>query len=190
VEGRTALAAALLVVASVAPVPATGEEVVVEGEKARLEAAYEGFVGAVREAGEIVKRHPFYQEPANRASGYAFITGMLIATLEEDVIQDADHPFFRVLDFRIREGGDNPDQRYLFSRVRGDATYRIWGTLGDQRGLELQVYAGEPWRKGGGRSVSTLAFGDIDFDEAGSFEVFLSPKKRATGSRTRRTRPS
>ncbi len=179
VEGRTALAAALLVVASVAPVPATGEEVVVEGEKARLEAAYEGFVGAVREAGEIVKRHPFYQEPANRASGYAFITGMLIATLEEDVIQDADHPFFRVLDFRIREGGDNPDQRYLFSRVRGDATYRIWGTLGDQRGLELQVYAGEPWRKGGGRSVSTLAFGDIDFDEAGSFEVFLSPKKLA-----------
>lgn len=158
---------------------AAGDTVLVEGEGARLEAAYQGFVAAVREAGEIVKRHPFYQEPANRASGYAFITGMLIATLEEDVIQDADHPLFRVLDFRIREGGDNPDQRYLFSRVRGDATYRIWGRLGAQRGLELQLYAGEPWRKGGGRSVSTLAFRDIDFDEEGNFEVFLSPQKHA-----------
>ncbi len=179
-DGMGALLATMFGIAGAGAGPAeAGEGALVEGEKARLEAAYEGFVTAVREAGEIVKRHPFYQEPANRASGYAFITGMLIATLEEDVIQDADHPLFRVLDFRIREGGDNPDQRYLFSRVRGDATYRIWGTLGAQRGLELQVYAGEPWRKGGGRSVSTLAFEDIDFDEAGSFEVFLSPKKHA-----------
>ncbi len=168
----------LLVFVGAWPAPGAGEEVVVEGEGARLEAAYAGFVAAVREAGEIVKRHPFYADPANRASGYAFITGMLIATLEEDVIQDPDHPLFRVLDFRIREGGDNPDQRYLFTRVRGDATYRIWGTLGTQSGLELQVYAGEPWRKEGGRSVSTLAFRDIHFDEAGRFEVFLSPEER------------
>ena len=31
------------------------------GEAARLEAAYAKFVEAVREAGEIVKQHPFYQ---------------------------------------------------------------------------------------------------------------------------------
>lgn len=165
-------------VGSAQPGGAADEGSVIEGEGARLEAAYATFVEAVREAGEIVKRHPFYQDPANRASGYAFISGMLIATLEEDVVQDADHPLFRILDFRIREGGDNPDQRYLFSRVRGDATYRIWGTRGSVNGIELQVYAGEPWRKGGGRSVSTLAFEDIAFDEAGRFEIFLSGEKR------------
>lgn len=146
---------------------------------ARMEAAYERFSVAVREAGEIVKRHPFYRDPINRASGFAFISSMLIATLEEDLIQDVDHPLFRVLDFRIREGGDNPDQRYLFTRVRGDATYRIWGRLGKQRGLEFQLYAGEPWRKGGGRSVSTLASRDLKLDDEGRFEVFLSPQKRA-----------
>jgi len=148
-------------------------------ESARMEAAYGRFIAAVHEAGEIVKRHPFYRDPVNRASGFAFISSMLIATLEEDLIQDVDHPLFRVLDFRIREGGDNPDQRYLFTRVRGDATYRIWGRLGKQRGLELQLYAGEPWRKGGGRSVSTLAYRDLKLDEEGRFEVFLSPQKRA-----------
>jgi hypothetical protein len=124
------------------------DAVATTGDSARMEAAYERFTVAVREAGEIVKRHPFYRDPVNRASGFAFISSMLIATLEEDLIQDVDHPLFRVLDFRIREGGDNPDQRYLFTRVRGDATYRIWGRLGKQRGLEFQLYAGEPWRKG------------------------------------------
>ena len=157
---------------------APAEATVVEGDSARMEAAYERFAVAVHAAGEIVKRHPFYRDPVNRASGFAFISSMLIATLEEDLIQDVDHPLFRVLDFRIREGGDNPDQRYLFTRVRGDATYRIWGRLGKQRGLEFQLYAGEPWRKGGGRSVSTLAYRDLQLDGAGRFEVFLSPQKR------------
>lgn len=146
-----------------------------DGDDARLEAAYAAFAAAVAEAGEIVKRHPFYRDPVNRASGYAFVSSMLIATLEEDVVQDPDFPLFRILDFRIREGGDNPDQRYAFARIRGDATYRIWGRLGGQRGLEFQVYAGEPWRKNGGRTVSTLTFKDIRFEEDGRFEVFLSP---------------
>lgn len=149
-----------------------------DDEDVRLEAAHDRLVRAVAEAGEIVKRHPFYRDPVNRASGFAFLSSMLIAALEEDVIQDPDFPLFRILDFRIREGGDNPDQRYAFTRIRGDATYRIWGRLGGQRGLELQVYAGEPWRKGGGRSVSTLVFEDIAFDADGRFEVFLSPKKQ------------
>lgn len=144
---------------------------------AELEAAYERFVEAVREAGEIVKRHPFYREPKNRASGMAFVAGMLIATLEEDLVQDPDFPLFRILDFRIREGGDNPDQRYAFTPVRGDATYRVWGRRGGERRIELQLYAGEPWRPGGGRSVSTLTHEEIRFDADGRFEILLSPER-------------
>jgi len=154
------------------------ERRVADADGQRMEAAYAGLVEAMREAGEIVKRHPFYRDPVNQAGAFAFLSSMLIATLEEDLIQDPDFPLFRILDFRIREGGDNPDQRYAFARVRGDATYRIWGRLGSQRGLELQLYAGEPWRPGGGRSVSTLAFEDIRFDPDGRFEIFLSPERR------------
>ena len=162
---------------------ATGErraaERRVERGEGAMEAAYERFVEAVREAGEVVKRHPFYREPKNRASGLAFVASMLIATLEEDLVQDPDFPLFRILDFRIREGGDNPDQRYAFAQVRGDATYRIWGRRGGERRIELQVYAGEPWRPGGGRSISTLTHEEIRFDADGRFEILLSPERPA-----------
>ena len=50
-------------------------------DRVRLEAAYDRFAQAVGEAGEIVKRHPFYRDPVNRASGFAFVSSMLIATL-------------------------------------------------------------------------------------------------------------
>ncbi len=179
IDAWSAVVATALAIAGAGTAMADGAGIRGDADSARMEAAYGRFADAVREAGEIVKRHPFYRDPVNRASGFAFISGMLIATLEEDLVQDPDFPLFRILDFRIREGGDNPDQRYLFTRVRGDATYRIWGWLGKQSGLEFQLYAGEPWRKGGGRSVSTLPFEDIRFDEDGGFEIFLSPTKRA-----------
>ncbi|MBK7951615.1 MAG: DUF1214 domain-containing protein [Deltaproteobacteria bacterium] len=179
--GKAAAAGQAPTASAAAAPSASGEPDVAfvrDDEDRRLEAAHQRLVQAVAEAGEIVMRHPFYRDPLNRASGFAFLSSMLIAALEESVIQDPDFPLFRILDFRIREGGDNPDQRYAFTRIRGDATYRIWGRLGGERGLELQVYAGEPWRKGGGRSVSTLTFGDIRFDADGRFEIFLSPEKQ------------
>jgi len=83
-----------------------------------MEQAFDRFMGAVRESKDFVTHHPFYQDEESRASGFAFISSMMIRTLEEDVVQDVDFPFFRVLDFRIREGGDNPDQRYRFARIR------------------------------------------------------------------------
>ena len=142
-----------------------------------LDQAFDKFLGAVKESKDFVTHHPFYQDPDNRASGMAYISSMMIRTLEEDVVQDADYPFFRILDFRIREGGDNPDQRYLFAPIRGGETYRVWGTLGKQRRLEFQIYAGAPYIKGGGRVVSNLSMENVKFDKDGRFEVILSPRQ-------------
>jgi hypothetical protein len=142
-----------------------------------LDQAFDKFVGAVKESKDFIEHHPFYQDPENRASGMAFIAHMMIRTLEEDIVQDVDYPFFRVLDFRIREGGDNPDQRYLIAPIKGGATYRVWGTLGKQRRIDFQIYAGLPYVKGGGRSASNLAMENVKFDKDGHFEVILSPQK-------------
>ena len=104
-----------------------------------------------------------------------FLTSLMIARIEENIVWDADFPFFRVIDPRSGEGADNADQRYLVSRVTGGATYRIWGRLGSERRLEFQVYAGAPYLAGGGgRSASFLTFEDLDVGEDGAFEVFLS----------------
>jgi hypothetical protein len=148
------------------------------GDAAAMDQAFSRFMDAVKESRDFVEQHPFYKDAESRASGLAFISSMMIRTLEEDVVLDADFPFFRVLDFRIREGGDNPDQRYLFAPIRGGETYRVWGRLGKQRRIDFQIYAGDPYVKGGGRVVSNLAMENVTFGKDGSFEVFLSPAKR------------
>lgn len=168
------LGAALALLLGAAPVLADEA-----ADSARLQAAFSKLVEAFAKSGQSVTASPYWSDPANRASGMAFVTSMMIRTLEEDVVQDVDFPSFRILDPRIREGGDNPDQRYLFARIQGGATYRVWGTLGGTRRLEFQIYAGDPYVQGGGRSVSFLTFENIRFGKDGSFEVFLSPEKMA-----------
>ena len=101
---------------------------------------------------------------------------MLTARLEEEVFFDPDFPNLRSVDVRIREAGDNPDQRYWTSRLRGGETYRIWGNVGTARRVDVQVYAGIPAQSGGGRSASFLDFESIDVAADGSFEVFASPE--------------
>ena len=76
----------------------------------------------------------------------------------------------------MREGGDNPDQRYAFSPIRGGEAYRVWGNLGSAARVELQIYSGRPWA-GDGRSAGYLAFEDIECDDDGAFEIFVSAEE-------------
>ena len=74
-------------------------------------------------------------------------------SLEAEVIQDPDYPYFRILDFWLREGGDNPDQRYAFSPIRGGEAYRVWGQAwlgGEDRTSDLlRPPVGGRWPLGG-----------------------------------------
>ena len=45
-------------------------------------------------------------DPADRAAGHMFLVSMLVTRLEEEVLFDPGFPTFRVVDPRIREGGD------------------------------------------------------------------------------------
>lgn len=142
---------------------------------APLDRAFDDLVASVADAARAVRAHPFFADAENRPGGYAFLVSMLLSRLEEDVVFDADEPFFRVLDPRIREGGDNPDQRYLLASLRGGETYRIWGWRGNARRIDLQIYAGDPYVPGsGGRSASHLDHEDLTFGADGSFEVVAS----------------
>jgi len=144
-----------------------------------LENAFDEFLKAIGDSVGYVRRHPFYEEAENRPAAYSFLCSMLIARLEEDVIFDPDYPYFRILDTRIREGGDNPDQRYLISTLNGADTYRVWGTLGHARRIDIQIYSGDPYVPGsGGRAASFLTFEQITFADDGSFEIFASPDPR------------
>lgn len=142
-----------------------------------LDDAFDGLVAALGDAARSVRAHPFFADPANRVSGYRFVLSMLLARLEEEVIFDPDFPNLRAVDVRVREAGDNPDQRYWTSRLRGGETYRIWGNAGTARRCDVQIYAGIPAQQGGGRSAGFLDFESIDVAADGSFEVLASPER-------------
>lgn len=143
-----------------------------------LDRSFDALTTALADSAAFVRAHPFFADPTERAGAYAFVTSMLVAYLEEHVDFDPDDPYFRILDPRIREGGDNPDQRYLIATLRGGERYRIWGNRGSATRVDLQLYAGTPYITGsGGRSASYLNVEDIEFAPDGSFTVIASPDR-------------
>ncbi|MFK7898147.1 MAG: hypothetical protein AB8G23_20110 [Myxococcota bacterium] len=143
-----------------------------------LDTALQDFVSAIAETAAGVQADPAYADPQQRAAGALYWAQMVLSRIEADLIQEPDFPLFRVVDFRVREGADNPDQRYLFTPIRGEGTYRIWGKAGAERRIEVQVYAGLPWTPSGGRIVSALAAEDLKVDADGNFEIFVGGEER------------
>ena len=86
-----------------------------------------------------------------------------------------------MLDDRIRTGGDNPDQRYLFAPIRGGQAYRVWGRKGSAARIELQLYSREPY---GAENVSVGYLPDeaIEYGDDGTFAVDLGPDVTGPGT--------
>ena len=139
-----------------------------------LSSATEHLVRQIREAERQLRQFPAYEEDAPGA--YAHLMRMLRRSLEEQFLQDPDYPFFRVLDDWVREGGDNPDQRYLFARLKGGERYRVWGNVGSAHAVELQLYEGQPWA-GKGQAGDYLPSRELVTDAEGNFEVVLSAER-------------
>lgn len=137
-----------------------------------LHGAFTEFLRSLVDAERNVRGSPAYGSDTERAAGYLHLSRMVLKAVEQEMVQDVDFPFFRVMDLHIREGGDNPDQRYLFAPVRGGQAYRIHGQLGSADRLEVQLYAGEPWA-GSGRSAGYLGFEQIDIGAGGEFSIEL-----------------
>ncbi|MDG2027618.1 MAG: hypothetical protein P8J50_10935 [Acidimicrobiales bacterium] len=143
-------------------------------ERDELGQAFDHFIERLRDAETAVRGMQAYEGDRARARGYEHLARMMLKSLEQEVLQDPDHPHFRVLDDRIREGGDNPDQRYLLGKLRGGEAYRVWGRLGSAHRLEIQLYSEEPY---GGKNVGVgyLPHQQVDFAHDGSFSIELGP---------------
>ena len=92
-----------------------------------LDRAINDFAAALQETILDVRMDPAFDNDRHQAAGALYWAQMLLRTIEDDLIQDPDFPLFRIVDHRIREGADNPDQRYLFTPIRGGTPYRVWG---------------------------------------------------------------
>ncbi len=141
-----------------------------------LHAAFMELVSALESVETQLANSPSVTNAAEEVGAYRHILRAFAKGMEAEILQDADYPYFRILDFWLREGGDNPDQRYAFTPIRGGETYRIWGELGSAARVEFQIYAGRPW-DGSGKSVGYLTFEEIEIAPDGSFEVFASAQE-------------
>ena len=180
-----ALAGALALACAALPSMEPGEGTPAEHDV--LARAVDDLHASLDEAERAVRASAAFGSDIERARGYEFLLRSLVQSVEAELLQDADYPYFRILDFWLRGGGDNPDQRYAFASIRGGEAYRIWGTVGSARRVEVQLYAGQPWA-GTGRSVGYLTFEEIEVAPDGSFVIELVPEAQATAATPRKSR--
>ncbi|MEM8705004.1 MAG: hypothetical protein AAGE98_00990 [Actinomycetota bacterium] len=146
-----------------------------------LRDAFRHLLTQLEVAGDELHRFRAADDPVGLARGYQHLGRQLIKGVEEHLLRDADHPFGRVLDDRIRTGGDNPDQRYLFAPIRGGEAYRVFGRKGSAARIELQLYRREPY---GGEDVGVGYLPDeaIDYADDGTFSIDLGPEVTGSGT--------
>ena len=142
-----------------------------------LAKSFSVFRATLEELEAEIRSSPSYGTDAEQVGGYRHMLRALAKSMEAEILQDPDYPYFRILDFWLREGGDNPDQHYAFSPIRGGESYRIWGEMGSAVRVEFQIYAGKPWA-GTGRSAGYLIFDELEIAGDGSFEVHVSAEQR------------
>lgn len=135
-----------------------------------LSDAWSSLIVAMQQAESEVRDFEYFDSEQDQARAYLLLSRALLKGIEEQLLNDPDFPLFRIMDPRMKEGGDNPDQRYSFAEIKGNTDYVIRGDLGSAARLEVQLYAGRPWANDG-ESLDYLAFEDIELDSDGQFEI-------------------
>ncbi len=147
----------------------------VDAERLMSGVAWADFCDTLKEAGGHILTESAPGSPAERAEGYRYLLGLVSAGIGQAVgFADADVPsFFRNPDSSSKWGAENADNLYLWTKIRGDASYRITGTRGSVHDFLIEVKEGY-MQLGDDRNFAALSAGDIEVAPDGSFEIVLS----------------
>lgn len=143
-------------------------------EHADLAQAYAQFAAAIADAGEFVQSHQWYGTEREQAEAYRHIARILISSIPEALLIDKDFPDFYEIGPFTKSGMDNSDQRYLSTIVDGSGVYKVWGTRGSSRRLEVSVYEEDAMSK----TLGSLDADQLVVDEKGAFEIILGGEPR------------
>ena len=72
-----------------------------------LSAAFAELVDTLADVEQEIRRSPSFGTEAERVGGYRHLLRGLAKGLEAEIQQDPDYPWFRILDFWLREGGED-----------------------------------------------------------------------------------
>jgi Protein of unknown function (DUF1214) len=135
---------------------------------------WQRLVTALGEAGQHLAAGPRAQTPIARAQIARYmlrvLRGMFLSAIETD---DADYPVLvRLFDPQLPYGNSNPDCTYFHATISPRHTYRIHGTRGSARIVEVQTMDGHFLAGPNHRSMGTLP--DLKADANGALEIILS----------------
>ena len=145
-------------------------------------AAWESLIETLRRSSALVLGDDVPDSPRTRAEGFRYLSRLFAAGLVTCVeFADPDYPEFgRMIDPAMKWGLDCPDCLYLYTSVRGDAEYRIFGKRGSANHIDIQVNFGHfalgdisQWG-----TVSSMNGLELATDADGAFELHLGGAKR------------
>jgi hypothetical protein len=137
--------------------------------------AWAEFCRSLEAAGAHLLAFPVPDAPELRAEAFRYLLGLVSSGIHQSLqLSDPDQPrFWRNPDSTARWGAENADNRYVWTRVRPDASYRITGTRSEVFDFLIEVKEGF-MQLGDDRCFATLTRNDLAFAPDGSFEILLS----------------
>lgn len=143
----------------------------------QLRDTWHRFCDELREAGELIFRDTTPANPVTRATGLRLLARNISLGLQFE-LENSDPRFPQLMHYFDpvrKQGGDNADALYQGAPINGSDTFKISGNRGSAAFFAVTVLeTGEtPW---GGAVVGTLLGDDLEVDEHGNFELYLSPE--------------
>jgi hypothetical protein len=136
--------------------------------------AWNHLLESLKRIGDVVLSDSVPHEPVDTASGFRHLLVLLGVGIDELLRRGLDHvPAIKPsgMDAAYKWGMECPDCIYLGSALKGNETYRLWGTRGSARYVGLQVMSGMA-------SSFNALIDDFDLGPDGEFEIILSAMPR------------
>jgi hypothetical protein len=141
-------------------------------------AAWDEFCERLKRAGKHILDGGFTMEPIDYADGFHYLAGLAGTGLQQALtFATPDLPrFFRNPDTRSKWGGENPDNLYLWTKIRPDRTYKVTGTLSNCREILFELHDGY-MQLGDVKVSKPLPASQLVLNPDRSFEIIISPQK-------------
>ncbi len=145
----------------------------------QLRNSWAQFCDSLKASGEIIFRETGPQSPNSKASGLRLLARNVSLAMQFEM-ENANPDFPELLHYfdpLRKQGGDNTDALYVGAPINGQHSYRLHGNKGSAAFFAVTVLENgdTPW---GGQVVATLLGKDLAVDEAGNFELFISPQPK------------
>jgi hypothetical protein len=142
-------------------------------------AAFDDLIAALQEVRDgYVNSSERFTNPLDVLEGYRYVGQLLSIASELFFEADPDHPRFASIVSPARKlQGDNPDAIYHYARIRGNRSYRVTGTMGDECYTSFTVHGAAADGGLAGPLLADLNDRAFRVDDDGRYEVVFSPER-------------